>query len=115
MGAFGDSEGNDSDGSRFYHHHIPANSPAKEFWWEVFYDPRTRCELQTSQMHTGKNDNRDELIVNADGSIDNPKIGAQSGAVSELSTTRWDDPAWLRSCSLQGEPAPPWIVPAFSA
>ncbi len=34
------------------------------------YDPQTRSELQTSQPLPSKNNRRDKLIVNADGSVD---------------------------------------------
>lgn len=36
----------------------------------VVYDPQTRSELQTDQPLPSKNTSRDELVVNADGSID---------------------------------------------
>ena len=36
----------------------------------VVYDSQTRSELQTSQPFPGKNNKRDRLIVNDDGSID---------------------------------------------
>jgi len=49
---------------------VPKNVPAKNFWSLVLYDPQTRSELQTSQPYPSKNDKRDKLIVNADGSID---------------------------------------------
>ena len=36
----------------------------------MLYDPQTRSELQTSQPFPSKNNKRDKLIVNADGSVD---------------------------------------------
>ena len=36
----------------------------------VVYDPQTRSELQTGQPYPSKNNVRDELIENGDGSID---------------------------------------------
>jgi hypothetical protein len=36
----------------------------------VIYDPQTRSELQTSQPYPSKNNKRDELIYNGDGSVD---------------------------------------------
>ena len=36
----------------------------------VLYDPQTRSELQTSQPFPSKNNKRDKLIANADGSVD---------------------------------------------
>jgi hypothetical protein len=58
------------DGSKSYTLHIPANPPAKDFWSVVVYDPQTRSELQTSQPYPSKNNKRDKLIMNADGSVD---------------------------------------------
>ena len=67
---FADKGGNDLDGAKTYKLNIPANVPAKDFWSVVLYDPQTRSELQTSQPFPGKNNKRDELVVNADGSVD---------------------------------------------
>ena len=36
----------------------------------VLYDPQTRSQLQTSQPFPSKNNKRDKLIANADGSVD---------------------------------------------
>ena len=36
----------------------------------VLYDPQTRSELQTPQPFPSKNNTRDKLITNADGSVD---------------------------------------------
>ena len=58
------------DGAKTYRLNIPANVPAKDFWSVVLYDPQTRSELQTSQPFPSKNNKRDKLIVNADGSVD---------------------------------------------
>lgn len=65
-----DSNGRFLDGSRSYRLNIPADVPAKDFWSVVAYDPQTRSELQTSQPFPSKNDKRDELLVNDDGSVD---------------------------------------------
>ena len=64
-----DSTGAFLDGSKTYQLTIPANVPAKDFWSVVVYDPQTRSELQTSQPFPSKNDKRDSLAVNADGSV----------------------------------------------
>src|SRR5678815_1324824 len=53
-----------------YRLHIPANVPARDFWSVVIYDPQTRSELQTSQPFPSRNNKRDKLITNADGSVD---------------------------------------------
>lgn len=65
-----DKDGGHLDGGRMYRLNIPANVPAKDFWSVVVYDPQTRSELQTSQLFPSKNNKRDHLIVNADGSVD---------------------------------------------
>ena len=65
-----DKNGNYLDGSKTYKLNIPANVPAADFWSVVIYDPQTRSELQTSQEFPSKNNKRDKLIQNADGSVD---------------------------------------------
>ena len=65
-----DRDRNYLDGSKNYKVNIPANAPAKDFWSVVVYDPQTRSELQTSQTFPSKNNKRDKLIVNPDGSVD---------------------------------------------
>jgi hypothetical protein len=56
--------------SQSYKLNIPANVPAKNFWSVVVYDPQTLSELQTDQPYPSKNNVRDKLIRNADGSVD---------------------------------------------
>jgi hypothetical protein len=68
--ATADDQGEYLDGSKSYKLNIPANVPAKEFWSIVIYDPQTRSELQTGQPFPSKNNRRDKLIENADGSVD---------------------------------------------
>ncbi len=65
-----DRAGNYLDGAKTYKLRIPANPPAKDFWSVVVYDPQTRSELQTSQTFPSKNNKRDKLIQNPDGSIE---------------------------------------------
>jgi hypothetical protein len=67
---FADDSGTPLDGAKNYTLHVPANAPAKDFWSVVLYDPQTRSELQTSQPFPSKNNKRDKLMVNADGSVD---------------------------------------------
>lgn len=67
---FADTAGNPFDGAKSYRLRVPANVPAKDFWSVVVYDPQTRSELQTSQPFPGRNNRRDQLIENADGSVD---------------------------------------------
>ncbi len=58
------------DGAMTYRLHIPAGVPAKDFWSVVLYDPQTRSELQTGQPFPSKNQKRDGLGMNSDGSVD---------------------------------------------
>ena len=72
-----DADGNYLDGAKNYRLHIPANVPAKDFWSVVVYDPQTRSELQTSAPFPSKNNKRNSLVANADGSVDlyfGPKV-----------------------------------------
>jgi hypothetical protein len=57
-------------GDKTYALNLPAGIPAKDFWSVVIYDPQTRSELQTGQPYPSKNNKRDELDLNADGSVD---------------------------------------------
>ncbi|MGS0682787.1 DUF1254 domain-containing protein [Shewanella sp. 125m-7] len=57
-------------GSKTYKLNIPANVPAKNFWSIVAYDTQTRSELQTGQKFPSRNNQRDDLTKNADGSVD---------------------------------------------
>ncbi|HSH93253.1 MAG TPA: DUF1254 domain-containing protein, partial [Roseimicrobium sp.] len=67
---FADSKGEPFSGAKNYTLHVPANVPAKDFWSVVIYDPQTRSELQTSQPFPSRNNKRDKLLTNADGSVD---------------------------------------------
>ncbi|MBD3258452.1 DUF1254 domain-containing protein [candidate division GN15 bacterium] len=64
-----DSKGEYLDGAKNYTLNIPANVPAKDFWSVVIYDPQTRSELQTDQTFPSRNNKRDNLIENQDGSV----------------------------------------------
>jgi len=64
-----DSNGEFLDGSRSYQLTIPGDVPAKDFWSVVVYDPQTRSELQTGQPFPSKNNKRDSLTENEDGSV----------------------------------------------
>ena len=65
-----DKNGDVLKGSENYVLHLPANIPAKDFWSVTIYDPQTRSQLQTNQKYPSKNNKRDELKFNKDGSID---------------------------------------------
>ena len=68
--------------------------PAKDFWSVVVYDPQTRSELQTSQPFPSKNNERDKLVVNEDGSVDlyfGPKApeGKEANWVETVAEKGW--------------------------
>jgi hypothetical protein len=65
-----DKNGDILYGDKNYKINIPANVPAKDFWSLVIYDPQTRSELQTGQSFPSKNNKRDKLDYNEDGSVD---------------------------------------------
>ena len=65
-----DRSGSYLDGNKSYKLNIPASVPAKDFWSIVVYDPQTRSELQTSQDFPSKNNKKDDLDINKDGSVD---------------------------------------------
>ena len=65
-----DKNGDYLDGSKTYKLNLPKDPPAKKFMSVVVYDSQTRSQLQTSQPFPSKNNKRDKMLVNDDGSID---------------------------------------------
>lgn len=65
-----DAKGNYLDGGKNYKLNLPKDAPARKFMSVVVYDPQTRSQLQTGQPFPGKNNKRDKMIINPDGSID---------------------------------------------
>jgi hypothetical protein len=105
---FADSTGEPFDGGENYSLRIPANVPAKDFWSVVLYDPQTRSELQTSQPFPSKNNRRDQLVANADGSVDlyfGPKAPAGKEANWIATVPR---KGWFAILRLYG-PLDPWF------
>jgi hypothetical protein len=89
-----DSDGEFLDGSKRYRLNIPANVPAKDFWSVVAYDPQTRSELQTGQPFPSRNNKRDALASNADGSVDlyfgpTPPEGHESNWIQTVPGKGW--------------------------
>jgi hypothetical protein len=89
-----DADGNYLDGAKNYRLHIPANVPAKDFWSVVLYDPQTRSELQTSQPFPSKNNKRNPLVANADGSVDlyfgpKPPEGKEANWIQSVPGKGW--------------------------
>jgi len=103
-----DSNGDYLNGSKTYKLTIPANVPAKDFWSVVIYDPQTRSELQTGQTFPSKNNKRDKLAVNADGSVDlyfapEEPEGKESNWIQTV-----DGKGWYTLLRLYG-PLEPWF------
>ena len=65
-----DADGKYLDGSKTYKLTLPPNPPAKDFWSIVLYDAQTRSMLQTDQWFPSLNNERDNVAVNKDGSVD---------------------------------------------
>jgi hypothetical protein len=65
-----DSSGDYLDGGKSYKLNLPADAPAEQFMSIVVYDSQTRSMLQTDQPYPNKNNKRDKLETNDDGSID---------------------------------------------
>jgi len=89
-----DSEGNYLDGGKTYRMNLPKDPPAKDFWSVVAYDPQTRSELQTGQPFPSKNNKRDDLIYNEDGSVDlyfgpNPPEGFEKNWIQTVAGKGW--------------------------
>ena len=89
-----DKDGNYLDGSKNYKVNIPTDPPAKDFWSLVVYDPQTRSELQTGQPYPSKNNKRDDLIYNEDGSVDlyfgpNPPEGFEKNWIQTVAGKGW--------------------------
>jgi hypothetical protein len=65
-----DSNGDYLDGGKSYKLNLPGDVPADQFMSIVVYDSQTRSMLQTNQPYPNKNNKRDKMITNDDGSID---------------------------------------------
>jgi hypothetical protein len=105
---FADKDGEPFDGARNYRLRVPANVPAADFWSVVLYDPQTRSQLQTSQPFPSRNNKRDKLVANADGSVD-LYFGPQAPAGKE---SNWiatvPGKGWFTILRLYG-PLEPWF------
>ena len=65
-----DENGDYLDGGKSYKLNLPGDAPAEKFMSIVVYDSQTRSMLQTDQPYPNKNNKRDKLLTNDDGSID---------------------------------------------
>ncbi|HFE65616.1 MAG TPA: DUF1254 domain-containing protein [Chloroflexi bacterium] len=89
-----DKNGDFLYGDKNYKLNIPANVPAKDFWSVVIYDPQTRSELQTGQPFPSKNNQKDELIYNEDGSVNlyfgpEPPAGKENNWIQTVPGKAW--------------------------
>lgn len=103
-----DKTGEILHGAKTYRLNIPANVPAKDFWSLVVYDPQTRSELQTSQPFPSKNNKRDQLIVNDDGSVDLYFGPTAPGGKEANWTETVSGKSWFAILRLYG-PLDPWF------
>jgi hypothetical protein len=89
-----DANGNTLDGSKNYKLNLPKDPPALKFISVVVYDPQTRSELQTGQPFPSKNNARDALIENENGSIDlyfgpQPPAGKEANWIQTVPGKGW--------------------------
>ena len=74
----------------------------------VLYNPQTRSELQTAQPFPSKNNKRDALVANTDGSVD-LYFGPKAPAGKEKNwTPTVPGKAWYTCLRLYG-PLEPWF------
>lgn len=106
-----DKAGDLLDGNKSYKVTLPANAPAKDFWSVVVYDPQTRSELQIpgGSKYPSKNNKRDKLVYNKDGSVTlyfGPNL--PKGAPEANYTETVPDKGWFVLLRLYG-PLQPWF------
>ncbi|MBL4816866.1 MAG: DUF1254 domain-containing protein [Shewanella sp.] len=106
----GDINGEILYGEKNYTVTLPADAPAKDFWSMVAYDPQTRSELQVpgGSVFPSKNNKRDELIYNKDGSVTlyfGPDV--PTGLAANWTETT-PGKAWFAMLRLYG-PLQPWF------
>ena len=93
-GAMLDAEGEALHGAKRYRLRIPAGVPVNDFWSIVVYDPQTRSELQTGQPFPSRNNERDDLRYNDDGSVDiyfgpEPPPGMENNWIQTVPGKAW--------------------------
>ena len=109
--ATADKNGDILYGEKSYEVTLPADAPAKDFWSVVVYDPQTRSELQVpgGSKYPSKNNKRDELVYNEDGSVTlyfGPKSPKDKPEVNWTETV--PGKAWFVLLRLYG-PLQPWF------
>jgi hypothetical protein len=69
LASYADKDGDWLEGGKSYKLHIPANPPAEQFWSVAVYSWDTRTLIDNEQKRSAQS-SRQDLIKNADGSID---------------------------------------------
>jgi hypothetical protein len=103
-----DADGQYLDGAKAYRLHLPPNIPAKDFWSVIVYDPQARTMLQTDQQFPSAGSQSENLIRNADGSVDlhfgpEPPAGKEANWIQTL-----PGKGWFVMLRLYG-PVQPWF------
>ena len=65
-----DAAGNPLDGGKSYKLRLPPKVPVNNFWSVIIYDNQARSMVQTDQRFPSISSQQENLVVNADGSID---------------------------------------------
>jgi len=107
----GDKNGDILYGEKTYEVTLPPDPPAQDFWSIVVYDPQTRSELQVpgGSLYPSKNNKRDELVYNEDGSVTlyfGPQVPGGKPEANWTETT--PGKAWFALLRLYG-PLQPWF------
>jgi hypothetical protein len=69
LASYADKDGDWLEGGKSYTLHVPANPPAEQFWSVAVYSWDTRTLIDNKQKRAAQS-SRQDLIKNADGSID---------------------------------------------
>ena len=93
LASYTDKDGEWLDGAKSYTLHIPANPPAKQFWSIAVYSWDTRTLIDNEQKRAAQS-SRQDLIKNADGSIDlyygpKPPKGKEKNWVQTIPGQGW--------------------------
>lgn len=70
IASYKDAKGQWLSGENTYRLHVPANPPARQFWSVTAYDESTRQMPVTPQGRPDISSRKEDIAVNADGSID---------------------------------------------
>ena len=69
LASYADKDGDWLEGGKSYTLHVPANPPAEQFWSVAVYSWDTRTLIDNKQKRSAQS-SRQDLIKNADGSVD---------------------------------------------